>query len=387
MSKSTKILAIVEDSTFLSAIEQWRDKHGLDQLIQAPSAVEGIAFYESYRPDAVILEENISDMPISFLVPALNQLIINIPIWIMTSSGEVLDPDNYPEGAYGTLSPDLHAVLPQSLFQKLPFIRSLPDLGQSDTVGIWQDDSLTDSFFPGQILTAEELVKRDKIHQEGDLHIIGDVLNVEELIVNGNLSIQGNCIDTHIQCDGDLNVEGTISGKTKGVFCSGSLTVHSLDQALVVCRNHLFFQESCQNSIINVMGRMIGTGPDSHIVGGRNRIGQHLAVSRIGDDEQTETMIEMAPPIFHESLMKRYFGEDTPQNESFKALQIGDAPLFTPKRFEDLADISAETVFNGVTLKIGSSEDFTIKDYEGGYHIYLAGEIVFKKKNKQTLTL
>jgi len=370
-----KVLVIIENPIFLEGILTWMSRSNLGVPIQAPSAVEGIAFYESFQPDAVFLEENISDMPISFLVPALCQLKNGTPIWIVTKSGQLLDSTSLPDGAYGVVSPSLPGFLPNSLFQKLP-VMSMPSSNDQDkTVGIWQDDAQSDSFYDGSILTGEQVSERKSLVSIGDLKIIGDVHGLTDCHVKGNLTIQGDCVDSHIRCDGDIHVEGGILGLTKGVFCSGTLTANHLDHALVVCGNHLFFKEYCSESIVNTVGRIIGTGVSSSISGGRIRVGQHISVGSLGDTNLNDTLIEMAPPLFHEKLAAKYL------LMKYTSANDGDMPF----KWDMFADISVESLYQGVTLRFGETEDFTIRTHKGGFRVFLDGKIQIEKRTRLSL--
>lgn len=371
MMHQKKVLAIVEDPALLKTICKWMTLNDLGDPIQAPSAVEGIAFFESYQPDAVILEDSISDMPLSFMVSALCQLSDGTPIWIIAPGGVLKDPQAFPEGAFGVIPAEMGSWPVNALFQKLPILNMRTSHDQDDTIGIWNDDSQNDSFFPESVMTAEDVNARGSLVAEGDLCILGDLANVQELVVRGDLTIQGHCHNSHIQCDGNLTVQGRIQGQTNGVFCAGTLEVERIDQALVVCGKNLFFRESCKDSIINVLGRMIGTGPGSSILGGRIRVGQHISVSQIGDDQQTDTWIEMAPAMFHGKLLA-----------PFSAMKNNGKSVPLPKKLEEMADISVESLYEGVTLRFGEEEDFTIKDYIGGYRVFLNQKVRIQKRKK-----
>ena len=62
-----KVLAIVENTLFLESIKKWNVENGLDTLIQAPSAVEGL----NLGNEAIEFNARFGGVPMHVYVPIL----------------------------------------------------------------------------------------------------------------------------------------------------------------------------------------------------------------------------------------------------------------------------------------------------------------------------
>jgi len=376
------VLAIVEEPELQIRLRSWAQHWSLEPPVFAPSAMEGIAFYESFQPDLVLIEGQPFDMPINLLVPALKQLEGTTPIWIL--GREPRDPSQLPQGLHGRLPEDFNLVDPNTLKTPMPgFLnedidQTLSNAEDAIMIGgvpipkIEEEEGL-------QLLEADQLPPDRVFNGEGNFKIIGNLVGMKRIQIKGDLQIIGTVKDSHIQCEGDLKISEGIRGTGNGVFCRGTLETGFLDHALVVCGANLFLKGTCVESIVNVTGRMVGIGAHSAVIGGRIRVGQHLNVNEIGSPDGTDTLIEMAPAILKKAFKPPQIKFDLP-NQSRE-------PFLQPPKLEELADIAVETIFPGLTIRIGTQEDLIVSKHDGGLRIFLSEGILIEKRAKQTLHL
>ncbi|MCB1052225.1 MAG: hypothetical protein H6510_17515 [Acidobacteria bacterium] len=369
MVTQKRLLVIHSDeSTGFRILKRLQDEGNEVEFVT--TGIEGVACFESYGPDLVLVDLNLVDLPAKFMVQALRQLnnqAVIVLVAAQVNPGLKFEIEAW--GGNGLVSPEVNSQQLEPLLLK-PEIPHFA-MNEDETIQGWMDDS--SSFGRGlgqqletQTIQARQLAKMGSYTYPGHLRVIGDLENMELLDVSGDLWVEGNLHNVHVRTRGDARILGDIEDcRNLGFFCRGNLICDSVSESVVVCGRNFMWESECLNTMLNVAGRMVGMGRKSAVVGGVLKIAEHLWVGRLGDETHTPTHVEMAPRVFFRNWVDA--------NQTM--LQLSQAPghVLNPTRknhfdeaiksvrlFPRFADVVVHQIFPSVTLKIGEAEEMII---------------------------
>jgi hypothetical protein len=139
------------------------------------------------------------------------------------------------------------------------------------------------------------------------ISIIDNILLQQDIIEAGyevktSLTLDGSIFSSELVIGGDLLVRGKIEGcRGKGIIVTGSLTVESAEDSLIMCKKDLTFRERLVNCQVYCNGSVKG-GESSRIIGGNIQSGLAISAGRIGG-EDTETIAEVSIAPFVKGMM------------------------------------------------------------------------------------
>jgi len=350
-----RILVVHSDPAEAANIKAQLFEFGASEVECVDAAIDGIACFELFRPQAVLFYAGMPDLPARFVVEALKQLEPGALVWLIDEKVSMgLKEEAKTFGAAGAVS----IPLEQDDYQRLtqPPQDSHDDTANSETVKGWIDDTLWDNT-EGEVrratIPADEINRMKIYRHAGDLKILGNLREVTELSVTGRLFVDGETIETHIRCAGDLEIAGrVIRCNNPGLFCRSVGDVLEVVESVVVCGKHLFFSMGCRDSTVNVAGRMVGKSNKTEIIGGTTRVGEHLSVGSIGDDSGCQTRVELAPGLFFDTW-RQARASLASRDEAF-------SNTLTLDSYRHCADLVADHIESGVNLKIGETDDLVI---------------------------
>ncbi len=367
--KSIRVLLLQPDLDLAQVATDNLRLLGVSDMECVANGIECIACFESYRPHLVILDADGDDMPARFILQAMKQLdpTSRAVLWAVSSAkGAIAEARTI--GAVGTVSFPLdHKSLTQ-LLESDPIDQPLSN---DETIQGFVDDSASLWNYQGEAgdslaIEAAEINQRRKFQHSGDLKVVGNLRSVELLEVTGRLEVQGNVVDSHVRCRGDMFVFGGIIGCNKmGVFARRMLEVVRIKESTIVCGGTLLLGETCENSVVNVAGRMIGKSRSSVLAGGKARVGEHMMMGIMGDEDACSTEVELAANIFFQhwaESRRKLFVEGQARCE-IKAdrVQWFEQQVASRKFFIEQADLFAQWIYPGVKVRIADEEELVIQ--------------------------
>lgn len=395
-NEQTRVLLLQSDLDMAQvAIENLRNLHVTDMECVA-NGIECIACFEAYRPHLVFIDANGDDMPVRFIVQAMNQLdpSSRLFLWTATSDkGAVAEAQAV--GAQGTVQFPLDE---KRLDDLLNLVIEVEEAGDDETIRGFVDDSAslwnyrTDQQSRLEV-EAAEINQRKRFQHKGDLKVVGNLRSVELLEVSGTLEVQGNVVDSHVRCRGDMIVNGGILDCGKmGIFARRMLDAVRVKDSMVVCGGIFLLSETCEGSIVNVAGRMIGKSRSSVLAGGKTRVGEHLMIGILGDEDGCETEVELASNIFFQhwvKLRKRLFQDvvDSRQMDSDRRAWF-DRQIVSRNGYLGQADLCAQWIYPGVKIRIGETEEVVVQPCAAPVRVHLTyqgkrlGGIAFERRNE-----
>lgn len=377
MLDSNRFLVIHRDTAKANQVKNVLERAGF-RAACIHSGMEGVPKFETFKPGVVMIESGLTDMPVPVLVQALREMVVDFPIWLLADEPNESTLDEARGiGAYGVLqTPVSVRDLPRLNTQELEDLSELNDDTLNDFVPnhLWQEQPTAKHHTR---LIATDLMQRGGLKHHGHLVVIGDLEGVDNLYVDGDLSIQGSVRGCHIRCRGNVLVTGEISDcRDKGVFARANLAVGTIQNAHVVAGKNLFLKHNCIKSAVYVMQQMVAFGDDSRLVGGITRVCEHIGFAIIGDGEQTHTQIELAPPLLHESWQrtKKHFWKSAVSINHKLAKTKGKAirkHLEDPRFYVMQAELIASRVYPGVSIRIGKFEDYIFESFREPTRIFV----------------
>jgi CheY-like chemotaxis protein len=339
------------------------------------SGIEGVACFESYSPDCVLVDMNLVDLPAKFMVQALRQLNQGASILMVANSihpGLKFEVEAW--GADGVIPLDFSAEMLSAVWAR-PSLPVVP-MGEDETIQGWVDDSSSfgrglGQVLPSQTMVAQELIRLGTFSCPGHLVVKGSLEEMELLDVGGDLLVEGGLRQVHARVRGEARVFGEIRHcRNLGVFVRGSLQCESALDSILVCGRHFLWDGLCKDTMLNVAGRMVGLGRKSQISGGVVKVAESMRIGTLGDDQQTPTHVELAPRVFFRSwvdakramlALSQHPGHVLPAERKTHFERC----LRELEFFQSFAQIHAWAIESGVTLKIGEAEEMILMPKEG----------------------
>ncbi len=347
------------------------------------SAIDSLPCFESSLPDLVLLQADLHDVPPELLVTAFRKMSPHVQLWLLADQ----NPKRFQHlaariQANGVLRVPLTSEDRDRLSRELPPSEPpAPDWNEDETIA---DQEATMRGMQ-QVLSARDLNQKGIYRHEGAVKVIGDIEGVQRLEVLGALTVEGNILRSNIRCDGHLKISGEIRNcRRLGVFCRSFIEAGSIVDSMVVCGKSLFLTYGCLHSQVNVVNRMIGKTDNCSIRGGLTRVGEHLEIGIIGDDEHTETRVELAPEMLRKSWASAKRGlwkmaVSLNPDLAHQPTSRFRAQLRDPRFYHRHANVIARTIHAGLTIKIGDFEDYIFESLQRPVRINIG------KKGKERL--
>ena len=350
------------------------------------AGMDSVPAFEQFRPEAVVVDEALMDLPVEAVVAAFRQMDPDVYIFLagLADTTELrLKCRNL--AVTGCIIPPFGKVNWVKAMEMVVSSEGQADDGLGDVTRSAYMDSHDWEEFPHlaehETIEAKHLAKGSSHHFPGSLKIEGNVRHVENLVVGGSLLVDGSLVDSKVRVGRNLSVKGQIENCKHGVFAKGDVEVESIRGSLLVAGGNLIIVKSCRNSNVTVLQRMIGRTPKSKIVGGRTRVGEHLSMAVLGDHNHSLTRIHLAPANMHDAwvLHKRriwkFLCGQVPEVPA-KRKALFEKQIANPKFFQLLGEIFADKLYPGVDLSIGGKEDIVFEIHDRPSRIALG------KKNR-----
>jgi len=350
------------------------------------AGMDSVPAFEQFRPEAVVVDEALMDLPVEAVVAAFRQMDPDVYIFLVGLADTVelrLKCQNL--AVTGCIIPPFGKVDWVKAMEMVVSSGGADDDGMDDKTRSAYMDPHDWEEFPHlgehETVLGKNLSKGSSHHFTGSLKIEGNVRHVKNLVVSGSLLIDGNLVDSRVRAGRNLRVKGQIDGCKDGVFAKGDVEADAIRESLVVIGGNLMVVKGCRHSDITVLQRMIGRTPKSKIVGGRTRVGEHLSMAVLGDHNHTLTRIQLAPSAMHESWAQHKRREWDFMCSQVQDVPSGRAKLFekqikNPKFFQLLGEIFADKLYPCVDLSIGGKGDLVFETQDRPSRIALG------KKNR-----
>jgi uncharacterized protein len=135
------------------------------------------------------------------------------------------------------------------------------------------------------------------IEYGGDVHINGDIKDLFEVTVGGNIDVGGTIEAAQIQCGGNLTVRRGISGKEKGhITVKKNLTAKYLSNVAVWVQGDAAIQSEIVNAELNVKGKILLER--GGISGGHITAAGDIEAPVIGSPASVRTIVQAAVDPF-----------------------------------------------------------------------------------------
>ena len=136
-----------------------------------------------------------------------------------------------------------------------------------------------------------------KIEFTGDVNISGDIKDLFEVQVDGNINVGGTIEAATIECEGNLTVRRGISGKEKGyITVKKNLTAKYLSNVTVWVQGDAAIQSEIVNAELNVKGKVLLER--GGISGGQITAAGNVEAPVIGSPAGVRTIVKVAVDPF-----------------------------------------------------------------------------------------
>ncbi|HPP87081.1 MAG TPA: FapA family protein, partial [bacterium] len=155
----------------------------------------------------------------------------------------------------------------------------------------WQGETLEVNAVKSIDQTLKNYVQPLKI-DNATLIVNGSLMSCANIVVEKDLYVFGNIIDTNIDVKGNIYVAGRIENcnGAKSVKAGGDIIVLAIYNSIVNTESNLLVSEEIINSDINVGADILLDGENRKIIGGSIKAGRAITCSILGNGE-TETKI------------------------------------------------------------------------------------------------
>ncbi len=347
-------------------IEAALKQAGKVQVTAIHSGMEAIAAFSQCDPDLVLLDAGLSDLPAVHLVRVFLEMSPGLLIWFVTTKlDDQIQRLAQKHGALGALAYPLdHAaelLVPPPAMQLAERQENTEDETINENVhGAWDRVARQ----PGYSLEMDaSAVNPTGFSHKGHLHIRGDLRNVALLEVSGELRIEGNVINSGIRAGTFLDVKGRIVAcSDKGVFCHGMIDTIGIEDSLVACGRNLYIKDGCRHSRVSVIQSLIGRTPKTYLTGGRTQVGEYLDIGVLGDQEHTQTAVELGPARFRKAWMKaryRLWKIALARHPELRQQRTRfETELRDPNFYLRQARCHTLKMYPGILMRIGDVEDY-----------------------------
>lgn len=339
------------------------------------SGIEGVACFESYSPDCVLVDLDLVDLPAKFMVQALRQLNQGASILVVAANvnpGLKFEAESW--GADGVIPVEFSPEMLSGVWSR-PALPVVPP-GEDETIQGWVEDSSSFGRGLGQVLpslsmAAHDLQRLRHFSCPGHLVVKGSLEDMDLLDVGGDLLVEGGLSQVHVRVRGEARIFGDVRHcRNLGVFVRGSLQCDGVLESILVCGRHFLWDGLCQDTMLNVAGRMVGLGRRAQVIGGVVKVAETLRLGTLGDDQQTPTHVELAPRVFFRNWAdaKRAMlalSQHPGHVLSAERKAHFERSLADPESFQRFAQVHAWAIESGVTLKIGEAEEMILLRREG----------------------
>lgn len=354
------------------------------------SGIDSVPAFEQFRPDAVVADESLTDLPVEAMTQAFRQMNPEIYIFLcapaetdelrmkcqaLAVTGAIIPP-------FGKVNWDQAMSMAMSGFSG----GEDDDSREEQTVGSYGDEARWEEFpllASHETRDAKSFQRGERYRVHGNLKVVGSLRHVQRLDVTGALIVEGGISESKVRCGGNLRVNGLIQDCPEGVYARGDIDVVGIRKSVVVSGGNLFFGKLCRFSNITVLQRMVGRTRRSRIVGGCIRVGEHIHVAILGDHHHEFTQIKVAPPAMHKAwkLHKLRLWEILCRLRprlSEKRLALFDKQVANPKFFQLLGEILTDKIYPAVEISVGEKDEFVFEQLEKPVRVSLG------RKNRYT---
>lgn len=196
------------------------------------------------------------------------------------------------------------------------------------------------SVLPIAIIHGDVNYETGNIDFDGSVHIMGSVLPGFSVKARGDVIVEKNIDDAHIDSQGDITVKMGVVGKENAVLTAGGKVVAKyLLNAKVEAVGEIIVDDSIINSDVFSNLKVSVVARQGKIIGGKTTALYEIVINVSGSPNETETQLSVGRNLFIEKELEEVQKEITTWrkavDESMRQLKVtfGEAVFENPKEF------------------------------------------------------
>jgi uncharacterized protein len=199
------------------------------------------------------------------------------------------------------------------------------------------------SVLPVAMIPGDVNYDTGNIDVTGSVHIMGSVLPGFSVKARGDIIIEKNVDDAHIESGGNITVNMGVVGKENvRLIAGGNITAKFLLNATVEAAGDIFVEDSIINCDVFSNNRITVTAKQGKIIGGKATALYEIVVNVSGSPNETETQLNVGRNLFIEKELSDIHKEiskwRTAVNETITKLKLsfGETVFDNPKEFIEM---------------------------------------------------